>query len=89
MAAWEYMRQLWQYTHPQSLSYAFMQDPLLSQEVLLGWDHVARLKTALDQRPDDLVAFPVRGARRAGRTCRSSSGWGSPRTRPTPTGARR
>ena len=24
--AWEYMRQLWQYTHPQSLSYAFMQD---------------------------------------------------------------
>ena len=59
VAAWEYMRQLWQYTHPQSLSYAFMQDPLLSQEVLLGWDHVARLKTALDQRPDDLVAFPV------------------------------
>jgi multiple sugar transport system substrate-binding protein len=57
--AWEYMRQLWQYTHPQSLSYGFMQDPLLSQEVLLGWDHVARLKTALDQRPDDLVAFPV------------------------------
>ena len=35
-----------------------MQDPLLSQEVLLGWT-VARLKTALDQRPDDLVAFPV------------------------------
>ena len=53
------MRQLWQYTHPQSLTYAFMQDPLLSEEVLLGWDHVARLKTALDQRPDDLVAFPV------------------------------
>ena len=30
------MRQLWQYTHPQSLTYAFMQDPLLSEEVLLG-----------------------------------------------------
>ena len=53
------MRQLWQYTHPQSLTYGFMQDPLLSEEVLLAWDHVARLKTALDQRPDDLVAFPV------------------------------
>ena len=38
------MKQLWQYTHPQSLSYDFMQDPLLSREVLLGWDHVARLK---------------------------------------------
>ena len=29
-----------------------------SEEVLLAWDHVARLKTALDQR-SDLVAFPV------------------------------
>ena len=56
---WVYLRQLWQYTHPQSLTYGFMQDPLLSEEVLLAWDHVARLKTALDQRPDDLVAFPV------------------------------
>ena len=59
VAAWKYMRQLWQYAHPQSLSYEFMQDPLLSGEVLLAWDHVARLKTALDQRPDDFVAFPV------------------------------
>ena len=33
---WLYMRQLWQYTHPQSLTYAFMQDPLLSEEVLLA-----------------------------------------------------
>jgi multiple sugar transport system substrate-binding protein len=57
--AWTYMRQLWRYTHPQSLTYAAMETPLLSEEVLLGWDHVARLKTALDQRPDDLVAFPV------------------------------
>jgi multiple sugar transport system substrate-binding protein len=57
--AWDYMRQLWQYTHPQSLTYGFMQEPLLSGEVLLAWDHVARLKTALDQRPGDLVSFPV------------------------------
>jgi multiple sugar transport system substrate-binding protein len=57
--AWEYMRQLWKYTHPQSLTYGFMQDPLLSEEVLLAWDHVARLNRGLDQRPDDLVAFPV------------------------------
>lgn len=59
VAAWEYMRELWKYTHPQSLTYGFMQDPLLSEEVLLGWDHVARLNRGLDQRPDDLVAFPV------------------------------
>ena len=35
-AAWTYLRQLWQYTHPQSLTYGFMQDPLLSEEVLLA-----------------------------------------------------
>jgi multiple sugar transport system substrate-binding protein len=59
VASWEYLQALWKYTHPQSLTYSFMQDPLLSGEVLLAWDHVARLKTALDQKPDELVAFPV------------------------------
>ena len=34
VAAWEYMRQLWQYTHPQSLSYAFMQDLPVTDAVL-------------------------------------------------------
>ncbi len=57
--AWDYMRQLWEYTHPQALTYSFMQDALLSEEVLLGWDHVARLNVGLERRPDDLVAFPV------------------------------
>lgn len=59
VASWQYLAALWKYAHPQSLTYSFMQDPLLSGEVLLAWDHVARLKTALDNRPDDLVAFPV------------------------------
>jgi multiple sugar transport system substrate-binding protein len=59
VASWQYLSSLWNYTHPQSLTYSFMQDPLLSGEVLLAWDHVARLKTALDQKPDELVAFPV------------------------------
>jgi multiple sugar transport system substrate-binding protein len=86
--AWEYMRQLWQYTHPQSLSYAFMQDPLLSQEVLLGWDHVARLKTALDQRPDDLVAFPVPSGPKARSYMPVLVGLGIPKNAPNPTGAR-
>jgi multiple sugar transport system substrate-binding protein len=86
--AWEYMRQLWQYTHPQSLSYAFMQDPLLSQEVLLGWDHVARLKTALDQRPDDLVAFPVPRGPKSRSYMPVLVGLGIPRNAPNPTGAR-
>jgi len=45
--------------HPQSLAYEFMQDPLLNEEVLLAWEHVARLTTALKTRPNDFVLFPA------------------------------
>jgi multiple sugar transport system substrate-binding protein len=86
--AWDYMRQLWQFTHPQSLSYAFMQDPLLSEEVLLGWDHVARLKTALDQRPDDLVAFPVPKGPKARAYMPVIVGLAIPRNAPNPAGGK-
>ena len=88
VAAWLYLKQLWQYTHPQSLSYGFMQDPLLSQEVLLGWDHVARLKTALDQRPDDLVAFPVPRGPKARSYMPVLVGLGIPKNAPNPDGAK-
>lgn len=57
-SGWQYQKALWQHTHPQSLTYGFMQDPLLSEEVLIAWDHVARLKNALQVRPDDFVVFP-------------------------------
>jgi multiple sugar transport system substrate-binding protein len=35
-----------------------MNEPLLSGEVLLAWDHVARLKPAFDAEPENFVAFP-------------------------------
>lgn len=57
--AWQYVRNLWQYSHPQSLQYNNMSEPLLSGEVLVAWDHVARLKDALQRRPNDFVTFPV------------------------------
>ncbi|MDQ3381613.1 MAG: ABC transporter substrate-binding protein [Actinomycetota bacterium] len=85
--AWTYMRQLWQFTHPQSVTYAFMQEPLLSGEVLLAWDHVARLKTALDQRPDDLVAFPVPKGPKARAYMPVIVGLGVPKNAPNPSGA--
>jgi multiple sugar transport system substrate-binding protein len=58
VAGWKYMRSIWRYAHPQSLSYNFMQDPLQSGEVWVAWDHVARLVNALKGRPGDYVAFP-------------------------------
>jgi multiple sugar transport system substrate-binding protein len=86
--AWTYLKQLWQYTHPQSLTYAFMETPLLSGEVLLGWDHVARLKSALDQRADDLVAFPVPAGPKARAYMPVIVGMAIPRNAPNPAGGK-
>jgi multiple sugar transport system substrate-binding protein len=58
VSGWKYMRSIWRYAHPQSLSYNFMQDPLQSGEVWVAWDHVARLVNALKARPGEYVAFP-------------------------------
>jgi multiple sugar transport system substrate-binding protein len=58
-AGWLYMKSLWKYVHPQALTYNFMQDPLLSGEVWVAWDHVARLVNALKTQPDNFVAFPA------------------------------
>lgn len=49
---------IWAHTNPESINYSFMNEPLLSGEVLLAWDHVARLKPAFDTDPDSFVAFP-------------------------------
>lgn len=51
--------ELWPYVNPQSISYEFMNEPLLSGEVLVAFDHVARLKPAFDERPEDFIAFPA------------------------------
>jgi len=50
---------LWPTVNPQSISYDFMNEPLLSGEVLVAFDHTARLKPAFDERPEDFVAFPA------------------------------
>jgi multiple sugar transport system substrate-binding protein len=58
MLAWA-RDSLWPTMHPQSISYAFMQEPLLSEEVWVAFDHTARLLEAFNARPDDFVAFPA------------------------------
>lgn len=57
--AWNKFKELWQYTNPNSTNYAFMQEPLLTGEVWVAFDHVARLADAFNQRPDEFVAFPA------------------------------
>ena len=58
-AAWNKLKELWAYTNPNSTNYAFMQEPLLTEEVWVAFDHIARLADAFNQRPDDFVAFPA------------------------------
>lgn len=57
--AWEAFRTLWQYTNPASTSFGFMQEPLLTGDVWLAFDHTARLANALNERPDEFVVFPA------------------------------
>ncbi|MBA2278204.1 MAG: carbohydrate ABC transporter substrate-binding protein [Chloroflexia bacterium] len=59
VAMWEWFRQAWSFTNPQALTYSNMDQPLLSGEVVLAWDHVARLITALTEDPDNFVTFPA------------------------------
>jgi multiple sugar transport system substrate-binding protein len=57
--AWNTFKDLWQYTNPASTNYDFMQEPLLTGDVWLAFDHIARLADAFNQKPDDFVAFPA------------------------------
>ena len=56
---WVAFKALWQYVNPNSTNYNFMQEPLLSGDVWIAWDHVARLQDAFRKHPDDFVAFPA------------------------------
>jgi multiple sugar transport system substrate-binding protein len=56
---WQYFKELWAVTNPQSPTYAMMDEPLLSGEVWVAWDHAVRLFNALQQQPDQFVVFPA------------------------------
>ncbi|RLG29513.1 carbohydrate ABC transporter substrate-binding protein, partial [Methanosarcinales archaeon] len=56
---WEYLKRLYKYIHPASSTWAAMDEPLLRGEVLIAWDHTARIKNAIVEKPDDFVVVPV------------------------------
>jgi multiple sugar transport system substrate-binding protein len=55
---WTDFKALWASVNPNSTGYDFMQDPLQADEVWIAWDHVARLKDALEASPDDYLVLP-------------------------------
>ncbi|HRJ68289.1 MAG TPA: extracellular solute-binding protein [Beijerinckiaceae bacterium] len=61
-AMWGAFKDLWAHVNPNSASYDFMQEPLMAGEVMIAFDHVARLKDALVAAPNDYVTFPAPSA---------------------------
>ncbi len=61
-AMWASFKDLWAHVNPNSASYDFMQEPLMAGEVMIAFDHVARLKDALIAAPNDYVTFPAPSA---------------------------
>jgi multiple sugar transport system substrate-binding protein len=85
---WNYFNSLWDSVHPQALAYEFMQDPLLSEEVLVAWEHVARLTNALKQRPNDFVVFPSPTGPKGLAFMPVLAGLAIPRNAPNPAGGK-
>lgn len=56
---WEYLKDLWANTLAASANVDFLQEPLASGEVTVGWDHVARLVEAPKESPDDWLMVPA------------------------------
>jgi multiple sugar transport system substrate-binding protein len=59
VTAWQYFKELWSVTLASSTNVDFMQDPLAGGQVLVGWDHVARLVNAPKDSPNDWVMVPA------------------------------
>lgn len=56
---WTFFKGLWRFVHPGSVTYSTMSDPLRAGDIWIAWDHTARLAPALEERPNDFVAFPA------------------------------
>jgi multiple sugar transport system substrate-binding protein len=59
VTAWTYMKELWASTATASTTYDSMQEPLQRGEVLVGFDHVARLVGAPADKPGDWLMAPA------------------------------
>jgi len=81
---WRYLRRLWSVTHPSSFTYEFMSEPLLRGEVLVAWDHVARILPALRERPNDFVVLPSPAGPKGRSFISVVVGLSMPRTAPNP-----
>ncbi len=68
--------------------YLIPQDPLQSGEVMVAWDHVARLGDALRNHPDDYVVFPAPAGPKGRAYLPVLAGLAIPKTAPNVPGAK-
>jgi multiple sugar transport system substrate-binding protein len=84
---WRDVKDLWQYVNPQSLQIDFMQESMLSGEVWVGFDHVARLVNAFKEKPNDFVAAPAPKGPKGLYYMSVLAGLGIPKSSPNKSGA--
>lgn len=88
VAMFEFFRdEMWPYVNEQSINYSFMQEPLLSGEVWVAFDHTARLIEAFNEQPDNFVAFPAPAGPEGRGFMPVVVGLGVPANAPNPDGA--
>lgn len=88
VTAWEYMKQLWAQTARASTNYDNLQEPLQRGEVLVGFDHVARLVGAPADKPDDWLMVPAPSGPKGLGYMLVLAGLGVPRGAPDAAGAK-
>ncbi len=84
---WTDLKAVWEYTNPQSTTYNFMQDPLLSEEVWVAIDHTARVVNAFSNKPNDFVAAPAPAGPKGRYYMSVLAGLGIPKGTPNRAGA--
>jgi multiple sugar transport system substrate-binding protein len=85
---WDWLAETWQYVNPAATTYAEMSTPLQTGEVWVAWDHTARLITALQDQPDDIVAFAAPAGPEGTAFMPVLAGLGIPTWSPNPEGAK-
>ena len=78
---------LWPTQHPESINYDFMQEPLMSGDVWVAFDHTARLIEAFNSDPDQFIAIPAPAGPAGSGFMPVIVGLGIPADAPDPEGA--
>ena len=84
---WTDLKDLWQYVTPLSTQIDFMQEQMLSGQVWVGFDHVARLVEAFKLKPNDFVGVPAPKGPKGLYYMSVLAGLGIPKSSPNKAGA--